>query len=102
MSDAKEWVLRMKEKGYSFITIGNHKHSLKAVFYSVIQADCIRKNPFDFHINTVIEDDTEAKISFSPMQEESLLSFEKSDKVYYKYYDKLIILPGTGLRISKF
>ena len=37
MSDAKEWALRMKEKGYSFITISNHKRSLKAAFYSAIQ-----------------------------------------------------------------
>ena len=101
MSDAKEWALRMKEKGYSFITISNHKRSLKAAFYTTIQDDCI-KNPFDFHFNTVIEDDTEPKIPLSPMQEESLLSFVKSDKVYYKYYDELIILLGTGLRISEF
>lgn len=84
MSDAKEWALRMKEKGYSFITISNHKRSLKAAFY------------------TAIQDDTEPKIPLSPMQEESLLSFVKSDKVYYKYYDELIILLGTGLRISEF
>ena len=102
MSDAKEWALRMKEKGYSFKTISNHKRSLKAAFYSAIQDDCIRKNPFDFPINTVIEDDTEPKIPLSPNQEESLLSFVKSDKVYYKYYDELIILLGTGLRISEF
>lgn len=102
MSDAKEWALRMKEKGYSFKTISNHKRSLKAAFYTAIQDDCIRKNPFDFHINTVIEDDAEPKIPLSPMQEESLISFVKSDKVYYKYYDELIILRGTGLRISEF
>ena len=46
--------------------------------------------------------DTEPKIPLSPTQEESLLSFVKSDKVYYKYYDELIILLGTGLRISEF
>ncbi|SFE11097.1 Site-specific recombinase XerD [Peptostreptococcaceae bacterium pGA-8] len=102
MSDAKEWALRMKEKGYSFKTISNHKRSLKAAFYTAIQDDCIGKNPFDFPINTVIEDDTEPKIPLSPNQEESLLSFVKSDKVYYKYYDELIILLGTGLRISEF
>ena len=62
MSDAKEWALRMKEKGYSFKTISNYKRSLKAAFYSAIQDDYIRKNPFDFHINTVIEDDTEPKV----------------------------------------
>ena len=90
MSDAKEWALRMKEKGYSFKTISNYKRSLKAAFYTAIQDDCIRKNPFDFNINTVIEDDTEPKVPLSPTQEESLLAFVKSDKVYYKYYDELI------------
>ena len=39
MSDAKEWALRMKEKGYSFITISNHKRSLKAAFYSARRDD---------------------------------------------------------------
>ena len=34
LSDAKEWALRMKEKGYSFKTINNHKRSLKAAFYT--------------------------------------------------------------------
>ncbi len=102
MSDAKEWALSMKEKGYSFTTISRHKRSLKAAFYTAIQDDCISKNPFDFHINTVIEDDTEPKVPLSPMQEESLLSFVKSDKVDHRYYDELIILLGTGLRISEF
>ena len=38
-SDAKEWALRMKEKGFSYNTINNHKRSLKASFYIVIQDD---------------------------------------------------------------
>ena len=101
MSDAKEWALQMKEKDYSFKTISNYKRSLKTAFYTAIQDECIRKNPFNFHINTVIEDDTEPKIPLLPIQEESLLSFVKRDKVYHKYYDELIILLGTGLRISE-
>ena len=31
--------------------------------------DCIRKNPFDFQLNTVLEDDTEPKEPLSPTQE---------------------------------
>ncbi len=54
LSDAREWVLRMKEKGLSYKTINNDKRSLKAVFYTAIQDDCIRKNPFNFQINTVM------------------------------------------------
>ena len=41
LSDAKEWALRMKEKGYDFKTINNHKRSLKAAFYTAIQDDCV-------------------------------------------------------------
>ena len=36
LSDAKEWALRMKEKGYGFKAINNHKRSLKAAFYTAI------------------------------------------------------------------
>ena len=101
LSDAKEWALRMKDKGYSFKTINNHKRSLIADFYTAIQDDCIRKNPFDFQLNTVLEDNTEPKVPLSPTQEASFLSFVQSDKVYQKYYDEIIILLGTGLRISE-
>ena len=101
LSDAKEWALRMRDKGYSFKTINNHKRSLKAAFYTAIQDDCIRKNPFDFQLNTVIEDNTEPKAPLTPAQEASLLSFVESDTVYQKYLDEIVILLGTGLRISE-
>lgn len=50
-SDAKEWALRMKDKGFSYNTINNHKRSLKASFYIAIQDDCVRKNPFNFKLS---------------------------------------------------
>ena len=37
----------------------------------------------------------------TPAQEKSFLSFVQGDKVYQIYYDELIILLGTGLRISE-
>ncbi len=49
----------------------------------------------------MIEDDTEPKVSLTAEQEESLLSFMQSDSVYQKYHDEVIILLGTGLRISE-
>lgn len=100
-SDVKEWVLRMKQKGISYKTISNDKRSLKAAFYAAIQDDCIRKNPFAFQLNTVIEDDTEPKIPLTLEQEEALLAFIQKDRIYQKYYDEFIILLGTGLRISE-
>ena len=100
-SDAKEWALRMKEKGYAYQTINNHKRTLKASFYIAIQDDYIRKNPFDFKLNEVIQNDTEPKTALTQKQEDALLSFVKIDKVYQKYYDDILILLKTGLRISE-
>ena len=73
LSDAKEWAIRMDEKGYAYKTINNWKRSLKAAFYTAIEDDCIRKNPFNFALDTV----------------------------YRKYCDEIIVLLGTGLRISE-
>ena len=102
LSDAKEWVIRMSEKGFAYKTINNYKRSLKAAFYTAIEDDCIRKNPFNFALNIVLEDDTEQKVALTQEQEEKLLSFARSDKVYQKYVDEITILLGTGLRISEF
>ena len=101
LSDAKEWALRMQEQGVAYNTICNSKRSLKAIFYMAIQDDCIRKNPFDFPINDVINDDTEPKVPLTPAQEEELLKFMQDDPVYAKYYDEVVILLETGLRISE-
>ena len=101
LSDAKEWALRMQEQGVAYNTICNSKRSLKAIFYMAIQDDCIRKNPFDFQINEVINDDTEPKVPLTPAQEKELLDFVQGDPVYSKYYDEVLILLETGLRISE-
>lgn len=101
-SDAKEWAIRMSEKGYAYKTIDNYKRSLKASFYMAIQDDCIRKNPFEFKLSDVLEDDTEQKVILTPEQEERLLAFMEKDKIYSKYYDEVVLLLETGLRISEF
>ena len=88
-------------KGFSYNTINNHKRSLKASFYIAIQDDCVRKNPFDFKLSEVIENDTKEKVALTEEQEQALLSFIKTDNVYHKYYDDVLILLKTGLRISE-
>lgn len=101
LSDAKAWAIRMSENGVAYGSIRNYKRSLKASFYLAIQDDYIRKNPFDFKLSDVLDDDTEEKIALTPEQETNLLAFMKADKVYRKYYDEVVILLNTGLRISE-
>ena len=102
LSDGKEWAMRMYENDFSYKTISNYKRSLKASFYMAIEDDCIRKNPFNFKLSDVLEDNSEPKVILTPEQEEKMLAFMEQDKTYSKYYDEVVILLETGLRISEF
>ena len=100
-SDAKEWIQRMKAKGFAFTTISNHKRSLKAAFYLAIADDCIRKNPFDFKLSSVIKNDKAPREVLNREQKAALLDFMRADVVYSKYVNEAVILLETGLRISE-
>ena len=94
--------IRMREKGLSFQSISNYKRFLRAAFFIAIEDDCIRKNPFSFALNKVLESGRGEKTVLTPEQEVSLVDFVQNDPVYQKHTDELIILLGTGLRISEF
>ena len=100
-TDAKEFVKRMREQGYAFNTINNHKRFLKAIFYTAIQDDLIRKNPFNFSTDDVIENDTAEKIVLADTQADLLLQFLQTDCTYQKHYRAVTVLLNTGLRISE-
>lgn len=101
VSDAKEWAIRLKEKGYAYQTISNHKRSLTAAFYTAVNDDLIRKNPFLFKLDDVIENNTTPKIALTSEQEKAFLSFVKADNIYKRYYRAIVVLLHTGLRISE-
>ena len=101
LSDAKAWAIRLHDKGFVYTTILNYNCSLKASFKIALQDDCIRKNPFDFALNTILNSDKKERVSLTLEQEESLLSFVKDSNVYKKHYDEIVILLETGLRISE-
>lgn len=100
-SDTKEWAIRMKKNGYSYQTINNYKRSLKACFYTALNDDLVRKNPFNWNLSDVLEDDTEHKTALTDEQVNVLLSFVQTDGVYQKYYNAIVVLLHTGLRISE-
>lgn len=100
-SDAKQWAIRMSEKGYAYQTINNYKRSLKAAFYTAVNDDLIRKNPFNWNLSDFIPDDTKRKEALTQEQTSRLLDFAKNDSVYSKYYDAIVVLLNTGLRISE-
>lgn len=100
-SDAKEWALRMSKKDYAFQTINNYKRSLKASFYTAVNDDLIRKNPFNWKLTDILTDDTKHKEVLTKEQTDKLLEFVKNDAVYNRYYNEVVVLLNTGLRISE-
>ncbi len=66
-----------------------------------IADDCIRKNPFDFKLATVIKRDVTEREPVSREQVDALLGFMRSEAVYHRYIDEVVILLGTVLRISE-
>lgn len=99
-SDAREWAVRMGEK-YAFNTVNNFKRSLIKAFHIAVEDDYVRKNPFQFNLVEVLEDDRKPREALTEAQEQVLLSFAESDKTYNRLYDSLLILLNTGLRISE-
>ena len=99
--EANEWVKRMSEKGFAYQTINNYQRSLIAIFYTAIERDYVRKNPFIFKTSDVIENDTEEKIALTDKQVEILLQFLQTDCTYQKHYNAVTVLLNTGLRISE-
>ena len=101
-SDAQEWALRMQEKGYTFRVIENMKRSLRAAFQIAVEDGWIRNNPVSFSLSSVIRNDSKTRTALTEGQEKALLSFLRFDRQYKCYYDEILILLKTGLRISEF
>lgn len=101
-SDAQEWALRMQGKGLSYRVINNTRRSLKAAFQMAVSDGWLRKNPFDFALNTVIRNEVNVRSALTEEQERVLLDFVKHDKPYGRYYNEILILLRTGLRIGEF
>lgn len=101
LSDGKEWAIRMNQKGYAVGTIKGYVTSLRAAFKVAIQDDLVRKNPFDFAVTDLIADDRKPREALTKAQQRALLDFVEHDPVYKRYYNEIVILLGTGLRISE-
>lgn len=102
ISDVKTWLLELKENGLAYGTVLFYKRALKPAFKMALHDDCIRKNPFDFSLSSVMKNDTQSRQALTQEQEEKMLAFVQSDVCYQKHYDEIIVLLRTGLRISEF
>lgn len=102
LSDAKAWLIKLPDDGRGYSTIHTVRGVVRPAFQMAVDDDLIRKNPFEFQLNTVVVNDSVTREAISRAEERTFLKFVKEDKHFAKYYDGMFILFKTGLRISEF
>lgn len=101
-SDCKKWVIALSEEGKKYGTVGDYVVLVKSAFQMAVDDDILAKNPFSFKLNTVLVDNTQVRAALTERQQMLFLKFLKEDSLYSKYYDDVVVLLGTGMRIGEF
>lgn len=100
LSDAKNFFVRLHDEGLKQNTIQIYMNILKPSFEMAVDDDMIRKNPFKFKLSDVVPRDATIREALTKAQQDRYLDFIKRYGTD-NYYDDILILLGTGLRVSE-
>ena len=100
LSDAKSWLVSLHDRGYKQNTIGVMQCVVRPAFEMAVDDDILRKNPFKFKLSDVVPRDAYVRTALSREQQEQYLQFFM-EYGGGSYYDDVVILLGTGLRVSE-
>lgn len=100
-SDGKLFFIDLHDKGYSYNTITTVRGVLHPAFEMAVEDNIIRRNPFSFRVVDVVPNDSVTRQALTPEKKARFLAYLQADKCRSRYYDEVIILLGTGLRISE-
>ena len=100
LSDAKTWCVMMHDQGYSRSTIEGMQCLLRPAFEMAVEDDLVRKNPFRFKLCTLLPNDAVPRVALTAEQQDQYLRFVR-EYGGDLYYDDIVILLGTGLRVSE-
>ena len=99
LSDAKGWFVFLHDSGFKQNTIGILQSVVRPAFEMAVEDDIIRKNPFKFKLSDVVPKDAYVRNALTREQQEKYLQFVQD--YGGNYYDDIVILIGTGLRVSE-
>lgn len=101
-SDARLFFIFLhEEEGYSYSTITTVRGVLKPAFEMAAEDNMIRRNPFLFPVTNVVPNTYIARNAMTQEQKDAYLSYLLESKNRAKYYDTVIILLETGMRVSE-
>lgn len=100
-SDGKAFFIKLHDDGRSYSTITTVRGVLRPAFEMAVEDDIIRRNPFSFRVVDVVPNDTVPRQALTADEKERFIAYILDDKCRRRYYDEVVILLGTGLRISE-
>ena len=100
LSDAKGWFVFLHDSGIKQNTIGVMQCVVRPAFEMAVDDDILRKNPFKFKLSDVVPRDAYVRTALSREQQEQYFQFFM-EYGGGSYYDDVVILLGTGLRVSE-
>lgn len=100
-SDAKRWIISLKNDGLSYGSIKTIKTLIRSAFMMAVDDDLIRKNPMDFRLSSVLADDTKQKGALAEDEFNGILAFMMKSGYWRKYCSMAIIMKETGIRVSE-
>ena len=100
-SVAKQWVIDLKKQGMAFSSIKATCAILFIAFQMAVEEDILAKNPFNFYISNVIDNDSTERVALTEEQQDIFFGYLHNHRKLAKYYDELLFLPETGLRVSE-
>lgn len=100
VADAKSYAKYISNT-HSFGTTKTYLVVVRAAFSEAVEDEILSRNPFAFRLSNVIVDNTEQKHAISNEETLILLNLCRDNKFAQKDLDALIILLGTGMRISE-
>lgn len=101
VSDAKDWLIQLFDDGYSWNSIASIRSVVKPAFQMAFTEEIIRRNPFDFRLD-FLPNNSQKRVALTQRQQKQFLDFIAQDEHYCKYLDEIVVLLGTGMRISEF
>ena len=102
MSDCKQFLIDLHNEGKAFGTINSIHTVLKMAFQLAYEENALMRNPCDFSLKSIIDDDTPDVQALTQIQQESLWKFLREDTIGKRHLDMFVMLAGTGMRISEF
>lgn len=99
--EAKQFVRTLCQEGKTRSTIKGYITVIRSALDMAVEEEMLLRNPFCFKIASIVPDTAKKRDALTSEQVAHFLQFLRENAVYRKYYNFVVVLLHTGLRVSE-